>query len=828
LHAKECKMFMILQFILLAGLLLGLAYYKAPQGVFTAALGILLLSWQLIGDLGYIGWFVWPLYIAYAVFFHTPKLRRTYFIAPVLKYFQLALPPMSETEREALESGDKWLEADLINGKINWSSIIKTPYSTLNETEQAFLNNQVEHFCENLNDWEMSQNGDMSSSSWSYLKQNGFFGMIIPKEYGGLGFSAQAHSCVISRIATRSCGAAVSVMVPNSLGPGELLIHYGTEQQKSYYLPRLAKGEEIPCFALTGIHSGSDATNMSDIGVISRGQFEGKDILGVKLSWDKRYITLAPVATLLGLAVRLSDPNRLLGDSPDLGITLFLLPTQTPGVKIGRRHNPLNVPFMNGPTSGKEVFVPLDYIIGGPNYIGKGWRMLVECLSVGRGISLPALSTASGQLAYKTTGAYARVRQQFGLPIGNFEGVEEALAKIGGLTYQLEAVRMLTISGIDNHIKPAVITAIAKYHMTEMARKIINHAMDIHGGKGIMQGPGNYLAAAYQGAPISITVEGANILTRNLIIFGQGAFRSHDFVQKEIEIATNQTLTQSEKVKQFDKILSKHISQTARNKAGLIFNMITRGHFFGKYGETELKSYYRRVNWFAYALAFCTDISMLLLGGKLKRKERLSARLGDVLSHLYLCIAVLKYYANNKQEGNQQVQESLERRNIEKAHAIWALDNSLFEAQTALVDFYENFPYKWVGKILKVMTFGLSLPCKAPTDALEHKIAKNMLTISDFRDSITHLCFIGNQKNDPLFQLENALHKLIAAEPLIKKLKIANVDIIEALKQNLITDHEAVLLREAYTARDLVIQVDDFEYDRKERKNAKPQSTQHG
>ena len=818
-------MLIMLQIILLIGVLLGLAYYKAPQALFSAALGLLLFSWQLWGGLGYVGLVLWPVYFAYTVFFHTPYLRQTYFIAPVLRYFQIALPPMSKTEREALESGDKWIEADLINGHIHWSAILNAPYSTLNQTEQDFLENQTEHFCQNLDDWQMTQDGDMPAAAWLYLKQEGFFGMSIPTQFGGLGFSAQAHSCIISKIATRSCAAAVSVMVPNSLGPGELLVHYGTEQQKAYYLPRLAKGEEIPCFALTGIHSGSDATNMSDIGVICRGNFEGKDILGVKLSWDKRYITLAPIATLLGLALKLSDPDCLLGQSKELGITLFLLPTQTPGVNIGRRHNPMHMAFMNGPTSGKEVFVPLDYIIGGADYIGKGWKMLVECLSVGRGISLPALSSASAQLAYRTTGAYARIRQQFGLPIGYFEGVEELLAKIGGLTYQLEATRMLTVSAIDAQIKPAVVTAIAKYHMTEMSRTVINCAMDIHGGKAIMQGPANYLAKAYQGLPISITVEGANILTRNLIIFGQGAFRSHHFIQKEIAIATSDTLSQPQKIKQFDKILSKHISQTLRNQAGLIFSMLSRGYFMGYAvdSQTEMKKYYKKINWFAYALAYCTDIAMLLLGGKLKRKERLSARLGDVLSHLYLAIAVLKYYTQNDTDNKK----TNEKREAERAHAIWALDNSLFEAQKALVHFYDNFPVKWVGKLLKIMTFGLSLPCKAPSDSVEHTVANSMLFISDLRERLTHLCFMGNQKNDALFQLENAFHKLLAAEPLIKKLKTANLDITQALEQSVITEHEAVLLREALNARDGVIQVDDFDsHNTKETNHAKPHATQ--
>jgi acyl-CoA dehydrogenase len=807
-------MAIIFEVLVVMSVLLGLAYYKASQMLFTIILGLILLGWQLIGSLGYIGLVLWPIYIAYAVLFHIPNFRRTYFIAPVLKYFQLALPPMSDTEREALESGDKWIEADLINGKINWSAIMQSSYSTLSKTEQAFLDNQVEHFCQSINDWEISQKGDMPESAWSYLKEQGFFGMSIPKAFGGLEFSAQAHSCMITKIATRSIAAAVTVMVPNSLGPGELLVHYGTELQKSNYLPKLAKGEEIPCFALTGIHSGSDATNMTDSGIICRGSFEGKEMIGVKLSWNKRYITLAPVATLLGLAVKLTDPNNLWGENKELGITLFLLPTHLPGVHMGRRHQPLNISFMNGPTSGKDVFVPLEYIIGGPDYIGKGWKMLVECLSVGRGISLPALSTASAQLAYRATGAYARVRQQFGLPIGYFEGVEEALAKIAGLTYQIEASRMLTISAIDQKIKPAVITAIAKYHMTEMARKVVMHAMDIHGGKGIMEGPGNYLAKAYQSTPISITVEGANILTRNLIIFGQGAFRSHAFIQDEIAIATNKTLSESEQISQFDKVLSQHIKQTARNKAGLIFNMITRGYFMGKYPEGVLKSHYQKINWFTYALAFATDISMLLLGGKLKRKERLSARLGDVMSQLYLAIAVLKYYASKK----QAISASDQSEKIERAHAKWALDNSLFEGQKALVDFYDNFPIKWIGKLLKFMTFGFSLPCKFPGDALEHTLAKNMLSSSDFRDSITHLCFVGKQKDDPLFQLDNALHKLIAAEPCMLKQKAGKEEL---------TEHEKVLLREAYSARDAVIHVDDFDHNHKENKDVKSQSTQY-
>lgn len=811
-------MLLLLEILAIIGILTGLAYYKVPQFVFSGVIFFILFIAQLFGHLGYWGLLFWPIYISYAVFFHTPYFKRKYFIAPILKYFQQALPPMSDTEKEALESGDKWIEADLINGKVNWSAIMQAPYSNLNAEEQAFLDNQLEHFCQSINDWEITQAGDLPESAWTYLKENRFFGMSIPKEYGGLGFSAQAHSRVIGKIATRSIGAAVTVMVPNSLGPGELLVHYGTEEQKATYLPKLAKGLEMPCFALTGIHSGSDATNMTDIGVICRGQFEGKEIVGVKLSWNKRYITLAPVATLLGLAVKLIDPDRLFNQTKeDLGITLFLLPTHLKGVEIGRRHRPANIPFMNGPTSGKDVFVPLDYIIGGANYIGKGWRMLVECLSVGRGISLPALSTASAQLSYRATGAYARIRQQFGLPIGYFEGVEEALAKIAGTAYQIEAVRMLTLSAIDNHIKPAVITAIAKYHMTEMSRNAVLHAMDIHGGKGIMEGPNNYLIKAYQSLPISITVEGANILTRNLIIFGQGAFRSHDFIQKEIAIATDPTLSQAEKLKQFDKILSKHLSQTSRNKAGLILNMMTRGCFIGEYGEPVLKSYYRKVNWFTYALAYATDISMLLLGGKLKRKERVSARLGDVLSQLYLAIAILKYHATSKSTS-----ESAQKN--EHVYANWALENCLYKAQTALVEFCDNFPIGFMGKILKLMIFGFALPCKPPKDALEQSLAKNMLSPSDFRDGLSHLCFVGNQKEDPLFQLENAFHKSIAAEGLLAKIAKGKINKSE------LTEHEKVLLREACHARDLVIQVDDFDFNQfnqKEKQDAKSHSTQY-
>ena len=592
---------------------------------------------------------VWLAYSVFAGFCLSQAWRRRLFTLPCQRFMQQKIPPISATEKIAIAAGDIGWEGELFTGRPAWRKLLSIPKPRLTVAEQSFLDKQVATLCNLLNDWQIIQKQDLPIKAWAYIKKQGFLGMIIPKEYGGLGFSAMAHSTIIMRIASTSSSAAVSVMVPNSLGPAELILHYGTLEQKRYYLPKLACGEEIPCFALTGVESGSDAGTMYDHGIVCEGEYQGKQTLGIRLNWDKRYITLAPIATVLGLAFILYDPNHLIGEQDEIGITLCLIPTQHPGVDIGNRHLPLHMAFMNGPTRGKDVFIPLDWIIGGIAMAGQGWRMLMECLASGRGISLPALSTATGKFCTRVTGAYALVRQQFHLPIGYFEGVASNLANIGGYTYLLEAARLLTVSHIDQGKKPAIATAMAKYHMTEMARKVVNHAMDIHGGKAIQLGPKNYLAMVYCGTPISITVEGANILTRNLIIFGQGMMRCHPYIQEFLSLATP---ISNNNLPEFERILFKQVRYTLSNFARALLSGLTGGLFIWVPGKVKAKAYLRQMTRMSVALALVSDVSLLLLGGRLKRKEALSARLGDVWSYLYMASAVIKYY---HQQGKAQM-----------------------------------------------------------------------------------------------------------------------------------------------------------------------------
>jgi alkylation response protein AidB-like acyl-CoA dehydrogenase len=588
-------------------------------------------------------------------------------------------------------------------------------------------------------------------------------------------------------------------MVPNSLGPAELLLAYGTEDQKNYYLPRLADGREIPCFALTGPEAGSDAGNIPDSGVICKGQFQGQTVLGIKLNWDKRYITLAPVATVLGIAVKLTDPESLLGHEKSLGITVLLLPVNTPGIEIGLRHFPLNQPFMNGPTRGKDVFVPLDCIIGGEKQIGKGWRMLVESLSAGRGISLPALSTATGKLCYRVSGAYASIRKQFNTSIAHFEGVEAALSKIAGCTYLLEATRLLTLTAIDQNLHPSIASAITKYHLTELARITMSQAMDIHAGKAIMLGPKNYLGRAYESIPISITVEGANILTRNLMIFGQGAIRCHPFIQDEIKAAN---LTDSvEALNAFDEILSKHIRYTVSNFARVFVHALTGGIF---------KNYDRQLTRMSAALALTSDLAMLCLGGKLKRKERLSARLGDVFSYLYMASAVLKY---DQDFGDQTA---------DKYYVQWCIQTLLFKTQEALIDFCNNFPIRFLGCFLKVWIFPLGRSYPLPSDKLEHHLSEAMLSPNIFRERLTQHCYLG--EDGAIQALESTFALFIEVQPLLHKLDKAfkegslekHVDkamLQLAVEQQILTSSEAEWVSRYEKARLEVISVDEFSHD---------------
>ncbi|MFO1257320.1 MAG: acyl-CoA dehydrogenase [Gammaproteobacteria bacterium] len=738
------------------------------------------------------------------------NIRKSFFSKPLFDYFCRVLPPLSETEKEALKAGNVWFEGSLFSGKPLWQDLYHYQDAQLSHEEQLFVDQQVNELCSLLDVWEIEhEKRELPKHIWQYLKKEKFFGMIIPKEYGGLGFSAIAHSTIILKIATRNISTAVSTMVPNSLGPAELIMHYGTEAQKKYYLPRLAAGEDIPCFALTGPDAGSDAGAIPDTGVVCRGKFEGKEIIGIKLNWDKRYITLAPIATVMGLAFKLFDPDHLIGDKTDLGVTLCLIPTRLPGIEIGDKHCPLNLAFPNGPTRGKNVFVPIDSIIGGAGMVGLGWKMLVESLSAGRGISLPALSTATGMLCYRTTGAYSAIRKQFKMPIGQFEGIEEGLARIAGLTYILEATRRLTASSLDMGNRPAIVTAIAKYHMTELARKVINDAMDIHGGRAIMLGPHNYLGDAYQATPVSITVEGANILTRNLMIFGQGATRCHPFVQKELQAAELRLENESEALDQFDAVLKQHVLYTLCNIGRWLKLSFSRSYVCQSHIRGQLTHYEKRLNWLSATLAFTTDVAFLVLGGSLKRKERLSARLGDVLSYLYLSSAVLKFYHQNSNDPSHL------------NHAKWALNYLGYHAQEALIAFYQNFPQRIIGVILKFLTFPFGRIYKANHDELDRILAQTTQHASVFRDQITQACFKGTSKSDPVRILDEALSMLEQIRPIEKKIKSAINDkkiprtteqeqVQIAFEKGFISQAEKLILDRFETLRQKVIAVDEF------------------
>jgi alkylation response protein AidB-like acyl-CoA dehydrogenase len=749
------------------------------------------------------------LVIAVVVILAVPDIRRNLVTKPIFGIFKKILPPLSDTEREAMEAGDVWWDGDLFKGNPDWAKLHAIPKPQLSAEEQAFLDNEVETLLKMLDDYKIvNETRDLPQPVWDYIKGNGFFAMIIPKSFGGREFSAIANSTIVSRIATRSLTAAVTVMVPNSLGPGELLMHYGTQEQKDRWLPGLAAGTEVPCFALTGPEAGSDAGGIPDTGVVCKGLFEGNEVLGIRLNWDKRYITLAPVATVLGLAFKLSDPDKLMGDKEELGITCALIPTSHPGVQIGDRHFPMNMAFMNGTTYGEDVFIPLDWIIGGPSFAGRGWRMLVECLSAGRGISLPALGTATGHLATRMTGAYAYVRQQFGMSIGKFEGVQESLGRIGGLTYSLEAMRVMTAGAIDLNLSPSVVTAIAKYHMTEMSRTLLNDSFDIHAGRAIQCGPKNYLAHGYMGVPISITVEGANILTRNLMIFGQGATRCHPYVLKELEAAANPDAQAG--LLQFDELLLKHVGFALGNTFGALFQGLTVGAFNGSPVGGETAKYYKQLSRMSKALALSADFSMLMLGGDLKRKEMLSARLGDVLSHLYIASAVLKFYEDN----GRQVAD------LPFVH--YSVQRNLYEIGRAFAGFFSNFPNRFVAGLLKTLVFPFGIGYQMPDDDVSMQISDALLKPSVIRDRLTHLCYIGEGKDDPTGLMEQAFVAVHNAQPLMKKIFAAQKEgkiarklplqqtIAKALELQVLTDSEAKQLDEMNALRFDAISVDSF------------------
>jgi len=789
---------------------------QASRYLWTAVLGAILCYWSVFYTPP-----VWALLIAWGIFIPTATLltidplRQKLLMAPLLSLYKKIMPSMSDTEREALEAGTVWWEAEVFSGRPDWHRMLGFPAPALSAEERAFLDGPTNDLCSMVNDWEITEElRDLTPETWAFLKKKGFFGMIIPKQYGGLEFSANAHSAVVLKVASRSISAAVTVMVPNSLGPAKLLLSYGTEQQKQYYLPRLASGDEIPCFALTGPESGSDAASMPDTGIVCKQSFEGKDeVLGIRLNWEKRYITLGPVATLLGLAFHLYDPDKLIGEQEDIGITLALIATTTPGVEIGTRHFPMSQSFMNGPNRGTDVFIPMDWVIGGQDYVGQGWRMLMNSLSDGRAISLPALSTASGQMVSRSVGAYAAVRKQFKVPIGKFEGISEVLGRIAGSTYMLNAARGFTTAAIDSGEDPSVASAIIKYHATERMRSIVNDAMDILGGSGISMGPSNFLGRGYQGLPIAITVEGANILTRNLIIFGQGAIRCHPFLFKEMETVAN------DDVAGFDAALLGHGSLVMSNISRGLFHSLTSGRLLVAPQHGIRGHYYRQFSRMSLAFAVTSEMVLMTLGGGLKRKESISARLGDVLSLLYLGSAVLKHHYDH---GSADEELPL----LE-----WSCQDLLYNIQVRLHEVINNLPNRFVAGVVRVLTFPMGKPYKRPSDKLGQQLAELLLSTSALRDRLTEGMYIPEDTAEPVAQLEDALVKTEAAAPALRKLRTAmktgtlpagdpEMHVDAGVKAGIITDQEAAGIHAAMAARKLVIQVDEFlpEYLTRERR----------
>ncbi|HEX2492596.1 MAG TPA: acyl-CoA dehydrogenase [Steroidobacter sp.] len=786
------------------------AYQRVSLLTSTFAYGGALLIYAFTSNASF-GWLValWSV-LAVLVLLNIDAFRSRFVTRPFLRAYRRMLPPMSQTEKDALDAGTVWWEGELFTGGPDWEKLLAAAAPRLSKEEQAFLHGPCEELCRMVDDWDVThRRADLPPHVWDYLKQKGFFAMIIPKKYGGLEFSAYAHSCVLAKLASRSGLLASTVAVPNSLGPAELLLHYGTDEQRNYYLPRLARGEDVPCFALTGPRAGSDAASIPDTGVVCKGVYEGREIVGIRLNFSKRYITLAPVATVIGLAFKLYDPDRLMGgERTDYGITCALIPRHTPGVSIGRRHLPLNVPFQNGPLHGKDVFVPLDFIIGGPRMAGQGWRMLVEQLSVGRCISLPSTATGACKAAVFASGAYARIRRQFNTPIGAFEGVGEALARIAGYTYIMDAARSVTAGAIDGGERPSVPAAMLKYHLTEYGRMVANDAMDVHGGKGICLGPRNYLGRAYQIVPVAITVEGANILTRSLMIFGQGAIRCHPFVLREMNAARDKDKRRS--LKEFDAALFGHIGFTISNAARSLVMALTLARFSRVPDAGPTQRFYQHINRFSASFAFAVDVAMLTLGGYLKKKERLSARLGDVLACMYLSSMVLKHYEN---QGRPEEDLPL----VE-----WTCRTLLYKAQEQLHSFLRNFPNRFLAGFMRVFIFPRGQTYHAPSDPLGQKLVEQILCTSIARDRLTEGVYRTVEPGNPLGLLQEALALADAAEPIEKRIRVEGIktgrvtaldlpgQIQQAVNAGILSQTEAAMLRD-YDRRVMdLVHVDDF------------------
>ena len=785
------------------------AYHRLRLATWAALTATLLVACWLLGANAAATVFAAIVVALVSIPLLLPKVRKPYITAPLLTFYTKLLPPLSDTERTALESGTVGFEGELFSGKPDWDQLLSLPKPALTAEEQAFLDGPCEDLCRMTDDWDINHvRADLPPEMWEFIKRNKFFGLNIPKEYEGLGFSALMNHKVIQKLASISSVVSSTVGVPNSLGPAELLMHYGTEDQKRYYLPRLADGREVPCFALTGPFAGSDATSIPDYGIVCQGEWNGANVLGIRLTLNKRYITLAPVSTLIGVAFRMYDPDGLLGDVRDIGISLALVPSDSPGLKIGRRHFPLNSTFQNGPIQGDGVFVPLSQLIGGEDYAGRGWQMLMECLSIGRSITLPSTASGGAKMAAIATGAYARIRKQFGLSIGRFEGVEEALARIAGKAYAISALSQATAAAVARGENPAVPSTIAKYHCTEMGREVIRDAMDVHGGKGIILGPRNYLGRGWQATPISITVEGANIMTRSLMIFGQGAILCHPWVMKEMKAA--QLEDPQQRIDEFDHNLFGHIGYAISNAVRSLWFGLTAARIGKAPGDDYTRRFYRKLNRYSACLSVMSDTSMLLLGGKLKFKESLSGRLGDVLSQLYIASAMLKRYED---EGRPQGDQPL---------LAWAFHDSINKIETALSGALRNFPIRPIGWLLWMLVFPWGRRAQAPSDRLGHRAAALLMTPCDARQRLAEGVFTTPCANNPAGRIDSYLPKVILAEPVerkfLKALKNSDIEALEfdlqldeGVREGWISGEERKQLEELRAMTLDAISVDDFE-----------------
>ncbi len=803
-------------FALVVAGIVALGMYKAPLWAWALGAVAAAIIWQsgvsgTVSDPspGLIGYLFWLIAIVFGLL-AVPAIRRAVLIAPVFKFIKGMMPKISDTERQALEAGTVGFDAELFSGTPDWDKLRSVAPVVLTSEEQAFLCGPTEELCGMINDWQMRHTeAEVPEDIWDYVKKHGFLGMLISKEHGGLGFSAQAQSLIIGKIASRSPDVVTIVMVPNSLGPGELIEKYGTKEQMAHYLPRLAAGEEVPCFALTGPTSGSDAATMRDIGIVTRGQHDGKDVVGIRLTWEKRYITLGPNATLLGLAFRLFDPDKILGKGENIGITVAMIPTTHPGVNIGRRHLPSGNAFPNGPNWGKDVFIPIDWVIGGEKMVGQGWRMLMECLSAGRAISLPSSATAGAKALLRFTSAYGRIRKQFGLPVARMEGVEEPLARMIENAYACEATRGVTAAMVSRGERPSVLSALMKYQTTERLRQSVNDAFDVHGGRAICDGPSNYLQSVYQMVPVCITVEGANILTRTLITFAQGALRSHPYLFDEIHAA--QDLDSERGQEKFEKAFGDHIAFSVSNACGAFFHNLTGGHFGAQPEHSAGQAqWYRQLGRASRNFAFVADVTVVILGGGLKTKQKLTGRLADALSELFFVACVLKRFEDDGKLSS------------DKDIVALAAANGLFRFQEAMCGVIDNFPVAPLRWLMRTVVFPLGRPYRPASDDLGRRVVRLVLQVPEVRDRLTCHIYVSQDVEDPTGLLEVTLKKVVAAEETEKKLERAiragtvrryhGMDWIgDAVAKGVLTESEGQLLREVEVLTARVIAVDDFD-----------------